>query len=205
MQRELLMPVVYDAIKAFKRRTTKPSASDALQNEVLLRDFGVDVMTALTRRVAGPASTLKRSANAAELATPDRAPLRLRSEPPAASSARAGTEANSVPLGGSKKKEQQIKVAALKTELRAFVVGKSATEIQAFLDKQFSKDDQRSLWSQVMREVCRNCLLAGKGVTEHSLRKCMEMGNECVLACSRCAAAGGSRAGQKHWTVNCPH
>ena len=43
-QRSELMPLVYESIKAFKRRTTKSTASGPIDNEVLLRDFGLDVM-----------------------------------------------------------------------------------------------------------------------------------------------------------------
>ena len=64
-QRLQMMPIVYDAIKSFKRRTTKVSASDTLHNEVLLRDFGVDILTALSRQAATVPS--KRSAPAAPL------------------------------------------------------------------------------------------------------------------------------------------
>ena len=41
-----MMPLVYETIKAFKRRTTKPSASSLSDNDILLRDFGVDMMMA---------------------------------------------------------------------------------------------------------------------------------------------------------------
>ena len=43
-QRQQLMPLVYECIKAFKRRTTKASTNASIDGEVLLRDFGMDIV-----------------------------------------------------------------------------------------------------------------------------------------------------------------
>ena len=200
------MPIVYAAIKSFKTRTTKASAADPLQNQILLRHFGVDLLMALSKLQSKP-STLKRSAKEAGMGVA--APALKRPVGDHANSSgsqgEASTGANSVPLGGSKQKEKQIKIAALKAEMRNFVKGKDQAEIQKWLDTQFNDRDSRPVITEVMRIVCRNCVLAGKGVVEHSLRQCMEARNDCVLPCTRCAAAGGDRADKKHWVANCPH
>ena len=43
-QKLALMPYVYECIKSFKRRCIKPSAAVALDSELLLRDFGIDLI-----------------------------------------------------------------------------------------------------------------------------------------------------------------
>ena len=169
-------------------------------------------MTALSRQAA--TVTSKRSAPAASLEGGSSSlkrhagadgpePASGVSNQPGSSS--PGTHANAVPLGGSKAKEKQIKVASLKAELRASIGGKSQTEIQGWLDQQFAKPEARPAMTELMKNICRNCLIGGQGIVEHSLRQCQEAGNECLLVCSRCMAAGGARAGQKHWIAKCPY
>ena len=59
-QRQDLMPLVYESIKSFKRRTAKATASVQLDNEVLLRDFGVDIVLGEAKlRIKGGNSSLK--------------------------------------------------------------------------------------------------------------------------------------------------
>lgn len=41
-QRKELMGIVYETIKAYKRRTTKPSASNDFHTEIFMKDFGMD-------------------------------------------------------------------------------------------------------------------------------------------------------------------
>ena len=45
-QRVEMMEFVYHAIKAYKKRTTKASASNRLDSEVLMHDYGTDLIMA---------------------------------------------------------------------------------------------------------------------------------------------------------------
>ena len=91
---------------------------------------------------------------------------------------------------------------ALKAELKAVVQQNpsDSAHIQNWLDQNMKTN--ASGVSQLMREFCRNCLLAGRGMQNHGFKRCKEMGNECVLPCTLCAQAG--RGIQKHWQVDCP-
>eukprot|EP00959_Pyramimonas_sp_CCMP1952_P276622 5782118-Pyramimonas_sp.AAC.1 len=55
---------------------------------------------------------------------------------------------------------------------------------------------------QLVREVCRNCLFAGRGVQEHTYRVCRDLGNACVIPCSRCVQAGRAED-ITHWVQDC--
>ena len=80
-----------------------------------------------------------------------------------------------------------------------------AEGLRKFLDEKYklcSAPDDRAAYNKFVREFCRNCLLAGRGIQKHGIRKCREMKNECVLPCTRCAVAG--RGQQFHWIDECP-
>ena len=73
------------------------------------------------------------------------------------------------------------------------------------MDEQYKKHasgDARTAYQKFLREFCKNCLMAGRGIEKHGARKCRELGNPCVLPCVRCALAGNP--GQVHWLEDCP-
>ena len=60
--RSQLVPLLYEAIKAYKRWTTKPLIASALHGEILLRDFGTYILTAEATLMLKASSSAKRKA-----------------------------------------------------------------------------------------------------------------------------------------------
>ena len=107
------------------------------------------------------------------------------------------------PAAESSKVRRKKQAEALKKELQANA-NLAPQYIQEWIDAQFQKEDRRSAMGQVMREICKNCLFSKRGVQEHSLRKCRELGNKCSLPCFKCINAG--RVNDiYHWAQDCPH
>ena len=90
----------------------------------------------------------------------------------------------------------------LKGKLAAYVPGRTPAQIQAFLDDHFARDECRKAMTFIMRDVCRNCLLANRGFVKHPLTRCLELGYACVLKCQKCAQTGRV---SDHWKEDCPN
>ena len=77
--------------------------------------------------------------------------------------------------------------------------------IQTWLDEKFKVDDiHRQAMMEILRVICRNCLLSRKGVVRHSLKECREAGHQCVIPCTKCTKAGRTDS-ILHWAADCPH
>ena len=200
LQRAELMPLVYECIKAFKRRTTKVTSAARLDNEILLHDFGVDVMIGEAHmRAKGEDDSLKRAAE-----MPEGRGQKFPKQAATAAGAWSAPPAQ-LPLGKGQDKGAKSCPAkeALQGKLAAFIPGKSAEQIQVFLDEHFQRDEHRKAMADIMRAICRNCLLAGRGFARHPMSRCRELGNQCVLKCSKCLQSG--RTNMVHWQEDCPY
>ena len=201
-QRLELMPLVYESIKAFKRRTTKSTSAGHLDNEILLHDFGIDIVLGEAHlRAKGGGVVVRRKADFAD----DFSAKARKMD--AASSANAGAAIVQQPTTGKAhgkgSKSGSPGKESLQGKLAAFVPGKSPDQIQAFVDEHFQRDDSRKFMAEILRGLCRNCLLAGRGFVRHPLGRCRELGNKCVLKCPKCTEAG--RPGHVHWQEECPY
>ena len=197
IQRQQLMQLVYESIKAFKRRTTKATAVVPLDNEVLLRDFGIDIMMAESKLITkSGGGILKRELEASH----HEGPAKFGKSSGKPQSPSGGADSKGQTKGGKSDSVKEL----LHGKLAAFVPGTSPGQIQAFLDEHFQRDESRRAMTEVMRNVCRNCLLSNRGFAKHPLGRCRELGYKCVLKCQKCVQAG--RAGDiTHWIEDCPH
>ena len=205
-QREMMMELVYEAIKAYKRRTTKATAAVPMDTALLLHDFGSDLLMAEAAMHLKRDSSTKRSSAGGAVDGPVEQPKR-----PRLSAESAATNAHGVPapppphVVQSAKQQTKAALAALKEELATFCPGKSQPQLQQWIDDKFAGDDAtKKAIGKLLHEICRNCLYAGKGVQEHTMKECKKMGNKCVIACTRCTGAG--RTGNVwHWAADCPY
>jgi len=217
-ERASMMPYMYEVIKAYKRRTIKATAAISLDDQVLLRDHGADLVLGHVKlSMKEDAKKRPAASSLPGVGEPATKAPRLDANPaPSRATAPAGTGSqpflkpsnndSAARAGngdkGAKKRSLEL-TATLKAELKNFVVGKSSTEIQTWLDSKFglSPDHRRSM-GQLVRDVCRNCLHGGRGVVEHGLRKCKELGHACCIPCTKCMARGRHEV---HWADDCPH
>ena len=231
-QQRDLMPVIYHTIKAYKRRTVKSAASLPVLSEILLQDFGLDVVmghlfavhsapqlfagSPFASTSAGAARSRdepagKRPAAPPPAPPPKRPHLGTKAEnqpsPPRGSANRWGRAAAAAavapPAPGTppapSKKELVDRFVSMLSE---FAPGKSPDQIQQWFDERFSQAGFKSALQDVQRRVCKNCLLAGKGVFTHTLKACADAGNPCCIPCPLCVSAG--RWAPKHWMKERP-
>jgi len=207
-QRGELMNLLYLVIKSYKKRTTKASASSSLDAEVLLRDFGVDVLLgeatlalrdAPQKRPAAATGPQSSGSNG----PPAKAP---RAAEPALTPHQAAQPAQASPGGGdSNRTNKQQLVKKLTAELERLATHAAAARIQAWLDEKFKVDEaHRQAMMEVLRIVCRNCLLSRKGAVSRSLKECREAGNRRLIPCTKCTKAG-RKENILHWVSDCPH
>ena len=209
IQRVELMGIVYETIKAYKRRTCKPSAANDLHTAIFMRDFGMDLIMAQSQLItkASAAVALAAAARLGSGEPPRKAP---RVEPPVAAPAgaasqplhKSGGRSSGTNRGFHKPDRQAVtgKVEDLRRELAEWVKGqrpgsgfRKGPEVQQWLDAHFrSGPEQGAAMAALLRQVCRNCLIAGRGVQDHGMRKCREMGNRCCVPCSKCSAAAAA-------------
>lgn len=205
-QRQEMMQFLYQTYKAFKKRTSKATASLDLDREVLVREFAPDMLTALAtmqtvdRRKLGdmayvqdsvPASAKKRSAAAlAEDAAGNGVSFSDAAGPGVVS---AKDEAE----------EKRRKLAqSFEGDLVSFVTSNpTATEgIENYIDGKFKAGGQsQRAMAAVLSKVCRNCLMHGKGIVYHQSKACPET---CKLVCRKCMDKG--RGKQFHFRRDCP-
>ena len=222
-QRQEMMEFVYHSIKAYKLRTCKSTASAPVDHAFLHLVHGQDLSTALSKML-GKRSFSERAQQSSGLASSGQLqprpadPLGLFSQSSHAQQSslgpgKGGAQFQSAKGGGAAKGGTGAKAAStaqaasLMEQLAAMVqANKGDTEgFTKFLDDQYKKHvsgDARTAYQKFLREFCKNCLMAGRGIEKHGARKCRELGNPCVLPCVRCALAGNS--GQVHWLEDCP-
>ena len=169
-----------------------------IDNEVLLRDFGIDILLAEAHLlVKSGSATSKRNSDGFE----EPPPKRQLPAPPSASSAKYPADGQAAGKGsGYQAKPDVPGKAMLQGKLAAFIPGKSPDQIQSFLDEHFQREVDKKAMSQIMGSVYRNCLLAGRGFVKHGLARCRAVGNSCHIKCSKCLALGHSRT---HWLEDC--
>ena len=216
--RKDLMPLLYNTIKCFKHRTFKASASVPEDAEVLLWDFGLDLVLGqfALNRSAAP-SLLKRAGAPPTDAAGERPTKQPRAEfvkqeprGPAqkpdnrwsrssagAPATAAPVEAPPTPPAGGRKQVAE----ALERELAAWAPGKSAQYCQQWLDDKKTEGAKSAVY-QLERSICKNCLYSGRGVVKHSFADCRTAGNRCVLPCPKCLAAHRLND-LYHWIHDC--
>lgn len=121
--------------------------------------------------------------------------------------AKGAAKGASLGKGGGEVSNRQLKdrtLKALKEELEKFAPRSSPQMIQEWIDSRFKQDEMKQAMGQLVRDVCRNCLISGRGVQEHTFRVCRDLGNKCVLPCSRCVQAGRIHE-IYHWVQDCEH
>ena len=204
-QKTALMDLIYHTIKQYKRRTTKASASVPLEHEVLLRDFAQDLILGEAVQASGGGSKRSLPGPSGGQATagdsqPNKAPRLAASAPPAASPGGAGAGGTNP---ASKRKDL---VESLLQELTSLV--QKATppkKLQSWMDKQYLIEGQRNAMITLFAtHVCKNCLMAGKGIKKHTLKQCRELKNLCVLPCTKCTNAGRTE-NVLHWVADCKY
>ena len=215
-QKAELMELIHLAIKQYKRRTTKASASVSLEHEVLLRDFAQDLLLADAALTAQAAAGKRAAASYSDLGGSAQKAPRTGDEPGGSASQASGRGGGgSGQASAANKKEGPVKkeapdrkqlLASLLQELESVAKAGNTKKVQAWVDKQYLLSDvHKSVMTAIFREhVCKNCLFGGKGVVKHSLKQCREMGNVCVLPCTKCTAAG-RKTSLLHWIADCKH
>ena len=215
-QRDELMVMVYFSIKAYKHRSIKATAMIPLETNMLMHDFGVDLVLGQTALLARgeplpPAAGGGRGsdAQAQTQESSERPAKAARLESHASPGGSAGGQGSAAGQGAAAaqsnadSKKQLVK--ALTTELTQLARSKKAPQIQAWIDRQFAADDaHRAAMTSVLKEYCKNCVLSNRGMQKHSLKKCRELNNACVLLCPKCTSAGRTRD-ITHWAADCPH
>lgn len=200
-QKAELMTLVYHGCKFLKLQSRKSAARSVLESELLARDFGPAMLFGLAKTALGShpvtvsamsyrpdaSPSLKRSS-----AFSEPAPVRIKAEP-------FSREQSVAPQsGGSGKKAA---VTELKAELETFARNRPAADIQVWIDNKFNAQTTRSAAATLMSQICRNCLLAGRGIVNHSRAQCEELGNAPVNPCPDCSKAGET---SYHWRAKCP-
>ena len=187
-QRRDMMPFVYECIKSYKRRTTKPSASVAIDNEMLIKLHGTDIFAALSRMVANGQRISSGPQDSAKAGPPAK---RQRDDAPS----------SAPPQSRARFDARETVLKELRNE--AWKLRNDPDGIRAWADAQFADPQRRSTIQTILREdVCRNCLYGGSGAQSHSLQKCKER-NECHLVCPICKKKKGTT--EKHWMEKCPN
>ena len=204
------MPLVYHTIKAYKRRTTKASAAVPLDTQLLLRDFGRDIVVGqavLFNRASGSSS--QHTAQGEPSVLPPNKRLRADEEYPMVFSKAGGPTLvppkTELPQTGDTKEARRKLYQKLKSELFEVARTSACSFVQEWIDSKFKVNDlHRQVMGQLVKEVCRNCIANNKGLQEHSLKRCRELGNKCALPCKKCTKAGRYQD-IYHWTADCPH
>jgi hypothetical protein len=202
-QKAELMTLVYHGCKFLKLQSRKAAARTVLESELLARDFGPAITFGLAKTalashpVSVAASSYRPDTSKRSSAFSEPAPVRIKSEPvPREQSvSREQSVARSGPNG------KKIAVSDLKAELEAFARGRPAADIQNWIDNQFNSQSSRPIAATLMSQLCRNCLLAGRGIVGHSRAQCEELGNSPVNPCPDCAKGGKT---EYHWRAKCP-
>ncbi|CAK0909944.1 unnamed protein product [Prorocentrum cordatum] len=205
-QKTALLPLMYHTIKQYKKRTTKASASVSLEHEILLRDFAQDLILGEAALVTSLAT--KRSFDISELSSGQG--LFEEEDQPAAKAQRssgAGPGGSSPAGGGTAKdaaKDRKQLVSHLLNELSALIPNNPPKKLQAWIDRQCQVDDahRSAMMTIFSNHVCKNCLMAGKGIVKRTLRKCRELQNPCFLPCTKCTGAGRT-TNVVHWMADC--
>ena len=101
----------------------------------------------------------------------------------------------------SKRKLKENQAKAFEQQLFQ-LANKPASEIQRWIDQQFSGDsDSRAAMGTVMSRICRNCLMGGRGVVQHSRADCERLGNPPTEPCNNCLKQG--KGTHFHWRSQC--
>ena len=218
-QRQEMMEFVYHTIKAYKLRTTKPTAVATADHTYLYLVHAQDLHIAAAK-ILGKRTTLERQATLAPLSSlgghsgslsswqaAGKGATQQQPYNPAFGNQKTGGAKGTVTKPTAAKASGTDTANVLLEELKAMVQANSADAdgFRKFLDDKYklcSSPDDRAAYNKFVREFCRNCLMAGRGIQKHGARKCREMKNDCVLPCTRCAVAG--RGQQFHWLEDCP-
>ena len=186
-QRDEMMPFFYHTVKAYKKRTTKATAFSNNDTAALLAYHGTDMLVALTTMQA---SDRKRPAAPSAQSSPLLTSATAASAQ-ASQAAAAAANAAKKPKNGDLKKELQTLVQKNPGDTGA---------IDAFI-KAKSAGPEKQVMLELLKNVCKNCLLAGRGMHEHTLKSCRDAGNPCALPCPKCKKAGRE---EFHWLQSCP-
>jgi hypothetical protein len=198
-QKAELMTLVYHGCKFLKLQSRKASARAALESQLLARDFGPAMLfglakTALASHPVSTAASYGRSDPPLKRSSPFSGPptTRIKSEP----------REQSVTSGSGGATDKKSLAAQLKSELTDYARGRSSADIQKWIDTRFdSQGPNRAAMGNLMSQLCRNCLLSGRGVTMHSRHACEEAGNDPLNPCPECLKTGVTA---HHWRSKCP-
>ena len=47
----------------------------------------------------------------------------------------------------------------------------------------------------IFAQICKNCLVAGRGIQNHGHNACAKLGHKCVIPCPKCRGI--------HWVFDC--
>jgi len=203
-QKAALMDNIYHAIKQYKRRTTKASASVGLEHEVLLRDFAQDLILCEAARASGGSSKRAPPWQTSGQQVVDAQQPRAKAPRTVAPAGPADSAGSGGGTPGPKEKKQLVE--NLLQELTALVRSRTPPKkLQSWIDKQYQIEEHRSAMITLLStHACKNCLMAGKGIVKHSLKQCRELKNPCFLPCTKCTAAGKTED-VMHWIAECKY
>ena len=202
-QRDEMMYLVYHGCKYMKRRARKPAARHEMESKLFEDMFGADFQMAIAKSLAdiSPIPSEQRPSSSHGPVRHHDEQKRGQEEPsqPPLKSARVDKGAGGK---GMSKKQEAIKAmeAALTKKVQAQT---RAKDLQRWIDEQFEAGGEtRSAIGSVMSRTCRNCLLAGRGIVNHSRADCERAGNPPFEACPECLKKGEYNY---HWRSQCPN
>ena len=183
-QRVEVMTMVYHAIKAYKRRTTKPSRQNKVDDMAMVMLHGADLFTALNKMQEEAWSVMNTNKSMDNTKYEQRGTKRPREE-----------EYTNDTAGADKKKEVMDKL-----NNQGWKHYQNKEKMQKILDELFDDKTTKGAVTEVFRSNCRNCWMKNGTLKDHTLKRCQELGNECVLICPKCRKNGKIN---KHWVSEC--